>query len=127
MGNRAGAQLPKIYCVNWFRKGDGGNFLWPGFGENSRVLKWIFERCEGKANAVDTPIGKLPAQGALELGDLDLSAEHLEELLRIDADGWLQEIPMIESYYGQFGDRMPTALSEELKALRERLEAQQVA
>ncbi len=126
MGERAGAQLPKIYCVNWFRKGDGGNFLWPGFGENSRVLKWIFERCEGKANAVDTPIGMLPEQGALELGDLDLSEEHLEELLRIDADGWLQEIPMIESYYGQFGDRMPTALSEELKALRERLEVQTV-
>jgi phosphoenolpyruvate carboxykinase (GTP) len=127
MGERAGVQLPKIYCVNWFRKGEGGGFLWPGFGENSRVLKWVFERCEGKAEAVDTAIGLLPPQGALELGDLDLTAGHLEELMRVDVDGWLQELPMIESYYEQFGHRVPAALHQELAKLRQRLEAQKAA
>ena len=127
MGQRAGAQLPNIYCVNWFRKGGDGKYLWPGFGENSRVLKWIFERCEGTGEAVDTPVGLLPAPGALELGDLDLTAAHLEQLLKIDVDGWLQELPMIANYYDEFGDRVPQELREELDNLKQRLEAQRAA
>ena len=123
IGRRAGAVLPKIYYVNWFRKSDGGDFLWPGFGENSRVLQWVFERCEGTAKAVETPIGNLPANGALDLDGLDVSAEDLAQLLRVDVDGWLHELPLIREYYAQFGDRMPKQLLAELDALRERLEA----
>ncbi len=127
LGKHSGAQLPKIYCVNWFRKSTEGKFLWPGFGENSRVLKWVFERCEGTAEAVDTPVGLLPAPGALELGDLDLTAAHLEQLLKIDVDGWLQELPLIADYYDEFGDRVPEELRAELAGLKQRLEAQRPA
>jgi phosphoenolpyruvate carboxykinase (GTP) len=123
IGKRAGAVLPKIYYVNWFRKSDGGDFLWPGFGENSRVLEWIFERCEGTAKAIETPIGNLPANGALNLDGLDVSREDLAQLLRVDVDGWLSELPLIREYYAKFGDRMPKALVAELDAMRERLEA----
>ena len=123
IGRRAGAVLPKIYYVNWFRKSDGGGFLWPGFGENSRVLKWVFERCEGTAKAIETPIGNLPADGVLDLEGLDLRAEEMAQLLRVDVDGWLSELPLIREYYAQFGDRMPKQLLAELDAMRERLEA----
>jgi len=123
IGRRAGAVLPKIYYVNWFRKSDGGDFLWPGFGENSRVLQWVFERCDGTAKAVETPIGNLPADGALDLDGLDISADDLAELLRVDVDGWLRELPLIRDYYAEFGDRAPKQLSSELDAMRERLEA----
>jgi len=123
IGRRAGAVLPKIYYVNWFRKSDDGDFLWPGFGENSRVLKWVFERCEGTAKAVETPIGNLPADGALDLDGLEVSREDLALLLRVDVEGWLSELPLIRDYYGKFGDRMPKALASELDAMRERLEA----
>jgi phosphoenolpyruvate carboxykinase (GTP) len=123
IGKRAGAVLPKIYYVNWFRKSDGGDFLWPGFGENSRVLEWVFGRCEGTAKAVETPIGNLPADGALDLDGLDVSREDLAQLLRVDIDGWLLELPLVREYYAQFGDRMPEALEGELDAMRERLEA----
>ncbi len=123
IGRRAGAVLPKIYYVNWFRKSDGGDFLWPGFGENSRVLKWVFERCEGTAKAIETPIGNLPADGALDLDGLEVRNEDLAQLLRVDVDGWLSELPLIREYYQQFGDRMPEQLGAELDAMRERLEA----
>jgi phosphoenolpyruvate carboxykinase (GTP) len=123
IGKRAGAVLPKIYYVNWFRKSDGGDFLWPGFGENSRVLEWVFGRCEGTAKAVETPIGNLPADGALDLDGLDVSREDLAQLLRVDIDGWLSELPLVREYYAQFGDRMPETLEGELDAMRERLEA----
>ena len=123
IGERAGAVLPKIYYVNWFRKSDGGDFLWPGFGENSRVLKWVFERCEGTAKAVETPIGNLPADGELDLDGLDVSREDLAQLLRVDVDGWLAELPLVREYYAQFGDRMPGQLETELDAMRDRLEA----
>jgi phosphoenolpyruvate carboxykinase (GTP) len=123
IGKRAGAVLPKIYYVNWFRKSDGGDFLWPGFGENSRVLEWVFGRCEGTAKAVETPIGNLPADGALDLDGLDVSREDLAQLLRVDVDGWLSELPLVREYYAQFGDRMPEALEGELDAMAERLEA----
>ncbi len=121
IGERDGAQLPKIFYVNWFRKGEDGKFLWPGFSDNSRVLKWIFERCDGKAEAVETPIGLLPTKDALDLSGLELDEETLATLLGVDVEGWLAEIPLIEQYYAQFGDRMPAGLLEELEQLKQRL------
>ncbi len=124
IGEREGAQLPRLYYVNWFRKGPSGNFLWPGYGENGRVLKWIFDRCEGTAKAVETPIGNLPAEGELDLTGLDdVTPEDLRELLRIDVDGWIAEEVGVKEYYEVFGDRVPQALHDELDALRKRLEA----
>ncbi|MCH8890969.1 MAG: phosphoenolpyruvate carboxykinase (GTP) [Myxococcales bacterium] len=124
IGRRAGAQLPKIYYVNWFRKSAGGDFLWPGFGENGRVLKWIFERCEGTAKSIETPIGNLPAENALDLSGLDeISRDDVNELLRVDVEGWLAELPLIDEYYAQFGDHLPNALRDELHAMKDRLEA----
>jgi phosphoenolpyruvate carboxykinase (GTP) len=123
-GQRAGAQLPKIYYVNWFRKSTGGDFLWPGFGENSRVLKWVFERCEGTAKSIETPIGNLPAENALDMDGLDeISRDDIKELLRVDLDGWLAELPLIEEYYAQFGDHLPKGFRDELRAMKDRLEA----
>ncbi|MFT7220382.1 MAG: phosphoenolpyruvate carboxykinase (GTP) [Candidatus Azotimanducaceae bacterium] len=121
-GKQPGVNLPKIYYVNWFRKDDNGKFMWPGFGENSRVLKWVFERCEGTAEAVNTPIGNLPKIDALSLEGLDLSEEQVEELLRVEVDGWLAEIPLIEEYYDSYGDHVPHELREELAGLKQRLE-----
>jgi len=124
IGKREGADLPKIFYVNWFRKSDGGDFLWPGFGENGRVLKWVFERCAGTAKAVETPIGNLPGQGALDLSGLDgVSREDLAELLRVDVDGWLSELPLIAEYYDRFGRHAPAELRGELDGMRKRLEA----
>jgi phosphoenolpyruvate carboxykinase (GTP) len=124
IGERPGARLPRIYMVNWFRKSPGGDFLWPGFGENGRVLRWIFERCEGTAKAVETPIGNLPAPGGIDLAGLDeVSREDLTELLRVDVDGWLAEVQGVREYYEEFHGRVPRALQEELAALRARLDA----
>lgn len=123
IGRRAGADLPGIYYVNWFRKNDAGKFMWPGFGENSRVLKWIFERCEGVADAVETPIGNLPALSAIDFDGLDVDDTARAELLRVEVDGWLQEIDLIEAYYEKFGDRLPQGLSNQLEQLRTRLKA----
>ncbi len=124
IGKKAGAKLPKIYYVNWFRKNEEGKFVWPGFGENSRVLKWIFERVNGTADAVETPIGRLPTAEALGLEGLDVSSDALDVLLKVDVNGWLQEIPQIEEYYAQFGDHLPGQLKEEIQALKERLQAE---
>lgn len=123
MAEHEGANLPQIYCVNWFRKSAGGDFLWPGFGENSRVLKWIFERCEGTAKAIETPIGNLPTADALDLRGLDLDAEDLEDLLGVNRDGWLQELPLIREYFTQFGDRLPKELSALVDQLEKNLES----
>jgi phosphoenolpyruvate carboxykinase (GTP) len=124
IGQRKGAVLPKIYYVNWFRKSAGGDFLWPGYGENGRVLKWIVERCIGTAKAVETPIGNVPAEGALDVDGLDeVSRDDLAELLRVDVDGWLAELPLISEYYDQFGSHLPSELRDELQALKDRLEA----
>ena len=114
-------KLPKVFFVNWFRKDDDGKFLWPGYGENSRVLKWIFERVEGKGAAVETPIGYLPAPGALDLSGLDISETALKELLAMDKDGWLNEVDGLSKYYDEFGDRLPAELRKQLAALKERL------
>ncbi len=121
MGTRGGAQLPRIYYVNWFRRDDQGGFLWPGFGENGRVLKWIFERCEGAAAAVESPIGRLPAVESLDLHGLNLDNNSVHELLRVDLDGWRQEIPLIQVYYRNFGSHAPDALMHETVALDARL------
>ena len=121
IGERQGAELPRIYYVNWFRTDEDGKFLWPGYGENSRVLKWIFERCEGKAHAVETPIGRLPRSADLDVGGLDISSSNLTTLLSIDVDGWLAEIPLIREHFAQFGTHLPRALEQELDELEDRL------
>ena len=115
------SKLPKIFYVNWFRKDADGGWLWPGFGENSRVLKWIVERVTGKAEAVETPLGYLPASGAIDTNGLDVTEEQMAELLNVDAEEWLREIDSIREHYARFGERLPTALSEELEALETRL------
>lgn len=123
IGSRAEAdKLPKIFYVNWFRRNSQGKFLWPGFGDNSRVLKWILERAGGLGKAVDTPIGRMPSPDALDLSGLDLAPEVLEELLRVDIPGWKAEIPLISEYFEQFGDRLPQELWDELKNLEQRLD-----
>ena len=122
IGERADAKLPGIYYVNWFRKNVDGKFVWPGFGDNSRVLKWIFERCDGAAEALETPIGNLPTMDALDFSGLDLTEAERAELLKVDMDGWLQEIPLIREYYERFGDRCPAALLKQLDDLEQRLE-----
>jgi len=115
------AKLPRIFYVNWFRKGADGKFLWPGYGENSRVLKWIFERVHGTAQAVDTPIGRLPAPGALDLSGLKLADTALDELLRVDIEGWSNELPVMKQHFQKFGSRLPQGLRDELSALEQRL------
>jgi phosphoenolpyruvate carboxykinase (GTP) len=121
IGARPGAKLPKIYYVNWFRTDENGKFLWPGYGENSRVLKWIFERCEGKVHAVDTPIGRLPAPADFDIKGLDLPASNVEKLLNVDIDGWLAEIPRIREHFAKFGSRLPEGLNREVDELEARL------
>ena len=114
-------KLPKIYYVNWFRKNESGKWLWPGFGENARVLKWIVDRAEGNAQGVKTPIGILPAEGELDLDGLDVPAEDLALLLSVDTEIWKQEAGMIPEYFAQFGDHLPKALVEEHAKLVDRL------
>jgi phosphoenolpyruvate carboxykinase (GTP) len=121
IGDRPGAKLPKIFYVNWFRTGDNGKFLWPGYGENSRVLKWIFERCDGKVHAADTPIGRLPEPADLDTKGLDLSAGDIAKLLGVDVDGWLAEIPSIREHFAKFGSHLPEGLNREVDELEDRL------
>jgi phosphoenolpyruvate carboxykinase (GTP) len=115
------AKLPRIFYVNWFRKGDDGSFLWPGFGENSRVLAWIFRRCEGAAEAVDTPIGRVPTPGSLDVDGLDLDPGRLEKLLAVDEEAVRAELPQVEAHLARFGDDLPGPVREQLEALKERL------
>jgi phosphoenolpyruvate carboxykinase (GTP) len=117
------AKLPRIFYVNWFRKGADGKFLWPGYGDNSRVLKWVFERATGTGQAVDTPIGRLPAPGALDLSGLRIAEENVRELTRVDVDGWIAELPLIRQHFEKFGSRLPSGLNDELGALEQRLQA----
>jgi phosphoenolpyruvate carboxykinase (GTP) len=121
MGERSGVVHPRFYYVNWFRKGADGKFLWPGFGDNARVLKWIFERCEGKDNAVETAIGNVPAPGALDLGGLNVSKSAMDELLAVREEEWLADIPGIRAFYGSFHDVFPEELSDKLEWLERRL------
>ncbi|GAA4191689.1 phosphoenolpyruvate carboxykinase (GTP) [Microbacterium oryzae] len=121
MGGTA-AQLPRIFQVNWFRRGADGRFLWPGFGENSRVVDWIIRRLQGEAEAIPSPIGLLPVVDELNLDGLDLPAADLEELFEVDPDSWLAEAQLTEEFYDTFGDRLPAALRSQLAALRGRLQ-----
>ena len=115
------SKLPRIFYVNWFRTDENGKFLWPGYGENSRVLKWVFERCDGQVHAVETPIGRLPAPADLDTKGLNLSAKDLEKLLNVDVDGWLEEVPRIREHFAKFGDRLPAGLKQEVDDLEQRL------
>ncbi|WP_205471786.1 phosphoenolpyruvate carboxykinase (GTP) [Nocardioides sp. SYSU D00038] len=117
------AKLPKIFYVNWFRRDEDGGFLWPGFGENSRVLKWIVERIEGQAAAVETPIGHVPAAGTIDTEGLDMTPEALEAALAVDPEEWKAELPQIQEWFEKFGDDLPAVLWTELDGLRERLGA----
>jgi phosphoenolpyruvate carboxykinase (GTP) len=116
LGRRAGAILPRIFSVNWFRRDEAGRFLWPGFGDNARVLAWIHGRCAGTAGAVETPIGLVPA--ALDVSGLSVD---LDELLRVDPDAWLDEIEPIRAFYATLGDSLPAELQSQLDALERRL------
>ena len=118
------SKLPKIFYVNWFRKDADGGWLWPGFGDNSRVLKWIVDRVSGKGEAVETPIGYLPASGAVDISGLDVTDAQMEELLHVDVEEWLNEIALIREHYERFGEKLPEALSDELAALETRLREQ---
>jgi phosphoenolpyruvate carboxykinase (GTP) len=120
-GRREGARLPKIFMVNWFRKDDAGKFIWPGFGDNSRVLAWIFRRCDDEADAAETPIGLVPAPGAIETQGLDLSPGEMEELLKVDPEEWSVQLPQIEQHYAGFGDSLPEELRRQLAVLEQRL------
>lgn len=123
MGKRTDAsKLPKIFYVNWFRKDADGGWLWPGFGENSRVLKWIVERVSGEGEAVETPIGYVPAPGAVDISGLDVTDAQMEELSHVDTEEWLNEITLIREHYERFGEKLPKVLSDELDALEARLQ-----
>ena len=123
LGHRDRAQLPRIFYVNWFRKDQDGKFLWPGYGENSRVLAWIFRRCEGKAEAVETPIGLLPplGEGGIDTEGLDTTPEAMAELLAIDIEGWRQQLPQIHEHYAEFGDKLPAELHAQVGTLERRV------
>ena len=122
IGRREGASLPTIYYVNWFRKDEDGKFLWPGFGENSRVLEWIFNRCNGTADAIETPIGNLPTKNSINFDGLSLTEGQKNHLLKVEIDGWLSEIPLINEYFDQYGEHLPAELRKEVDDLKDRLE-----
>ena len=128
MGEKAdAAKLPRLFFVNWFRKNEDGQFVWPGFGDNARVLKWIVERLEGQAEAVDTPVGRVPSKAALDLSGLTLTDADLKILLDVDAEVWTEEAAMIPAFYEKFGDRLPKALWGQHAALTKRLEEARAA
>jgi phosphoenolpyruvate carboxykinase (GTP) len=114
-------KLPKIFYVNWFLKGENGTFLWPGYGENARVLEWVFERVSGRGAAVDTPIGQVPTASGINTDGLELDDGVIERLLTVDPAAWREEIPSIEDHFATFGDRLPADLVDELEELRRRL------
>jgi phosphoenolpyruvate carboxykinase (GTP) len=121
IGRREGAQLPKIFYVNWFRKDEDGRWLWPGYGENSRVLAWVFRRVDGSADAEETPIGLVPGEDGIPTDGLDVSDEDMAELLKVDAEEWKLEIKPIRDHLAQFGDKLPAELAAQVDALENRL------
>jgi phosphoenolpyruvate carboxykinase (GTP) len=123
IGTRSGAKLPRIFYVNWFRQDENHKFLWPGYGENSRVLKWIFDRCDGKVHAKDTPIGRIPEVADLDTKGLDIKGAHVDELLSVDIEGWLAEVPLIKEHLAKFGDHLPKGLQDEVAGLEQRLKS----
>ena len=129
MGESGGAteegwgNMPRIFNVNWFRKDEKGRYIWPGYGENSRILKWVVERCAGTAGAVETSVGLMPEKGALDIDGLKLSEDQLEGLLAVDTEGWREELHSMDDHFEIFGDRLPVGLREELAELHRRLDA----
>jgi phosphoenolpyruvate carboxykinase (GTP) len=123
IGAREGARLPKIFYVNWFRKDDDGKFLWPGYGENSRVLAWIFRRCEGQLGAVETPIGLVPevGDGGIDTDGVDVDPEAMNKLLAVDPEDWKHQLPQMHEHYAKFGGRLPEELKAQLEALEQAL------
>jgi phosphoenolpyruvate carboxykinase (GTP) len=119
--NHDESTLPKIFYVNWFRKGDDGRWLWPGFGENSRVLEWVFKRVGGEADAVDTPIGFVPTPDSLDVSGVNVSPADMAELLNVDLDEWRAEVPSIREHFAKFGERLPAKLHEQVDLLESRL------
>ena len=120
MGKKIGNQ-PKIFNVNWFRTDDEGNFIWPGFGDNLRVLEWIIKRCKGEVDAQEVAIGYVPNAEDINIEGLDIDVDTIKELLNVDKATWLEEVKGIKEFYAQFGDKLPEALAKELSALEERL------
>jgi phosphoenolpyruvate carboxykinase (GTP) len=114
-------KLPKIFYVNWFRKDADGRWLWPGFGENSRVLEWVFQRVAGRGDAVETPIGNVPVPGAINTDGLDVAASDMEELLRVSPEDWKAEVPSIAEHFDFLGSHLPSELRDELHKLEQRL------
>jgi phosphoenolpyruvate carboxykinase (GTP) len=124
IGNREGAQLPKLFYVNWFRKDpETGRFLWPGFGENSRVLKWVFERCSGAEGGVQTAVGIVPAPGELDVTGLDISDDDLAQVVTVDPEAFKAQLPQMREFLAKFGDDLPAEISGQLEAFEKRLEA----
>ena len=127
IGKQADAsKLPKIYQVNWFRRdvnedGTAGKFLWPGFGDNARVLKWVIERLDGTGEGVDTPVGVVPAPGALDVSGLDMTDEDIAKALAVNADEWAVELGLIEEWLAKFGESLPTQMQDELATLKANL------
>jgi phosphoenolpyruvate carboxykinase (GTP) len=123
IGRREGAVLPRVFQVNWFRKDPDGRFIWPGFGENARVLEWVFRRCEGTVGAVESPVGLLPGEGDLRVAGLDVAPERLAEILTVDEEALRGELPQIEEHLARFGDDLPAEVRARFDELRSRLGA----
>ena len=121
MGKKLGDKAPKIFNVNWFRTDDEGHFIWPGFGDNMRVLNWIIDRCEGKVDAKETAIGYVPYADDLDMTDLDLDRDTLESILKVDRETWLKEADEITEHYKKFGDKLPKELKQQLETLKANL------
>jgi phosphoenolpyruvate carboxykinase (GTP) len=121
MGEKLGSKAPRIFYVNWFRKSPDGKFLWPGFSDNSRVLKWMCERVDGKVGATESAIGLMPKDNDLDLSGLAIDPENLKELMSVKAEEWNAEIPDIEAHYALFGKRLPQKLKDQLAGLAGRL------
>jgi phosphoenolpyruvate carboxykinase (GTP) len=121
LGRREGAKMPKVFHVNWFRKDEDGKFLWPGFGENSRVLEWVFRRCDEESETVDSAIGLLPAEGELNTEGLEISADAVSKLLEVDEEALRAQMPQVEEHLARFGDDLPEGVRSQLEGLKERL------
>ena len=120
-GRREGAQLPKVFLVNWFRKDDDGNFVWPGFGDNIRVLEWVFRRCDGEGEALESPIGLVPAEGEIDIEGTTLGEDDMRLLLEVDPEAVKSQLPQVEEHLARFGDRLPDEIQAQLRALKQRL------
>ena len=121
MGKKLGDKAPKIFNVNWFRQDAEGHFMWPGFGDNMRVLNWILDRCDGKVDAEETAIGYIPYAKDIDTTDLDASKDTIAEIIKVDKEAWKKEADGIEEHYKKFGDRLPKELREQLDTLKKNL------